>query len=442
MKTGIVLCSRLYSERLPKKVFRKVNGISVFARLVSRLLITNIPVIVAVPKDQVAEYVREAHASGFTLDPDRLMIFPSDFDDDPLARTHEVIQRFGFSRIVRITHDKIFVDIEQIPEALEVFDRSRAEYLYLPDMLPGTGFEIISAKCIAEATSRFKNVEHLSYAARLVSSCTIRLPSNRPMPDVPLSLLIDFSEDLEILEVIFSQLGNDVGMSGVIKFINENPEIAKINEAPLLTIYTCAYNAAEFIEAAMLSVETQSIFRRAEYIIIDDHSSDTTCMQIAKFAIGKPNVRWARNERNLGLASSSNIALKHARGKYIIRLDADDFFTGQKTLAEFVDYAEKRGFEATYPNNHYGAFNKIQHGSEQHHVGGAIFDKRAINFVKFTDGLRNLEGLDLFVRAKDRLKIGYYEKPVFFYTQHPASMSKTNLKEREETRRKIEAVSV
>ena len=433
MKVGIILCSRLDSERIPRKVLCKIGGKSVLQHLVSRLEFTGIPIILAVPDNQSFEYIQDLQGSN-----SRAIIYPSLNYSDPLARMNEAAKHYGIDTIIRVTHDKIFVDVEQMRDALEVFEKSKADYLYFPDIIPGTGFEIFSSCCILDASTKFKNVEHISYAARLVSKNTIRLNSSREHPSNRLNLLIDFPEDIQLHEMLLSQMPNKYTLSDVIKFFNQNPVLSNVNRSPLVTIYTCAANAAKFIDKAMLSVSAQSIFPNAEYILIDDHSDDTTCAQMAYFSINNPNVKWHRNEKNLGLASSSNLALKMARGKYIIRLDADDFFVGSNSIEEMIGFAQKTGIEALYPNNHFGEFNKIQKGSACHHVGGALFDKRAINFVKFTDGLRNYEGLDLFTRAKDRLKIGYFEKPIFFYVQHPTSMSKINLKERAETKRLIE----
>ncbi len=440
MRIGIVLCSRLDSERIPGKVMRKINGQSVLKHLLIQLARTGIETFLAIPEEQFEAYDKELNTPPFANAPTKVTICASQFAGDPLARMNAVAQGYALDTIIRVTHDKIFVDVEQIPAALEVFFKAKADYLYFPDMIPGTGFEIFSAECIAEASSQFKNVEHISYAARLVSRNTVRLNSARVLPDlnVPLNLLIDFPEDLQLHELIFSKLKNEINLSEVLNIFKAWPIFAAVNRAPLVTIYTCAYNAAETLDKALNSVAHQGVFENAEYILIDDHSSDETCTRMALFSLFTPNVKWYRNEKNIGLAASSNRALKLARGRYVIRLDADDFFTGTNSVNDMVDFMAKTGVEALYPDNHFGEFNKIQKGKENHHVGGALFDKRAINFVKFTDGLRNYEGLDLFARAQDKLKIGYFEKPTFFYRQSDSSMSKTNLVERAEVKRQIE----
>ena len=93
--------------------------------------------------------------------------------------------------------------------------------------------------------------------------------------------------------------------------------------------------------------------------------------------------------------------------------------------------------DVLYPHNYYGKKKTIQNG-RAHHVGGALFCKSAVNHIKFTEKLRGYEGLDFFLRAREQLNVGYFGKPVFFYRQHSGSMSKTNLKMREDIKRGIE----
>lgn len=436
MRAAIVLCSRLNSSRVPKKVLHKINGRSVLLHLVSRLAKTELDVIIAVPRNEYHEYIEELKHLVLPLN-QIFIVVPSDHINDPLARINEVAQNFKLDTVIRVTHDKVFVDIDQIKDALSVYEKSKADYLCMPSIIPGTGFEIIGSECIKEASKRFKDVEHVSYAVRIVSKNTIKLNTKTKSPDADLNLLIDFPQDIELLEIIFSQLGNNCTLKQALDFLSVNSNLTKINREPIVTFYTCAYNADTFIEKAIQSITGQTIFSRSELILIDDFSSDKTPLIMSQYAHVFNNIRWIRNSENLGLAASSNIALSNARGKYILRLDADDFFVGNKAVSDMIDYIEKSHDEALYPDNHFGEFNKIQSGNEQHHVGGALFNKRAINFVKFTDGLRHYEGLDLFTRAQDLLKIGYYRKPIFFYTQHPKSMSKTNIKEREKIKQQI-----
>ncbi len=439
---GIVICTRLDSTRLPKKVLRKLNGIPIIVHLLRQIIPLNIPIVLAMPMQDEAEYVKVLSEY-----PDvwpKIHILPSTQCADPLARMAQAQKHYGFSHVVRITHDKIFIDTAALLKALSMAKEIPAlEYIYGPTLIPGTGFEIIEGAVLQKTAEQFKLVEHITYAVRLVANKTATVEGYNDAGNTRCSLLIDFPEDLKLMEVLFATLGDKITLKDVFEYLSRNQELININLAPYVTIYMCAYNAEKYIQQAMESVQGQRFFNTYyEFIIIDDHSTDRTCELIARFSIDKPNVHWFRNSINIGLASSSNKALSFARGKFIIRLDADDFFTDDDVIYDLTSEAEQSNLEAVYPDNYFGSVNRVQKGRESHHVGGALFNRNALNFIKFTDGLRNYEGLDLFTRAKDRLKIGYFEQPTFMYRQHEGSMSKTNLEERAETKLKIEGYHV
>jgi hypothetical protein len=99
---------------------------------------------------------------------------------------------------------------------------------------------------------------------------------------------------------------------------------------------------------------------------------------------------------------------------------------------------EASSFDAIYPDHYLGSLTCIEKGNVHHHAGGTIFRTRALNHLKFTDGLRGYEGFDLFERAKTQLKIGYHERPAFFYRQHNASLSKKDPELRRRIKLEIE----
>jgi spore coat polysaccharide biosynthesis protein SpsF (cytidylyltransferase family) len=432
---GIVICSRLSSSRLPNKAHLLLEGKTVISHLVSNLKDLGIPIIIAVPHNDFEAYLTDA-----TMPREKhIFITQSEYAEDPLARTYHVAKQFKLSAVIRITHDKIFIDTDGLKEAVQIFLKEKPDYLYASGFIPGTNFEFISYQCLAEASHKFKNIEHISYAARYVSKKTIAFTRNQSDFNLKnVSLLLDYKDDLKLFEVIYSQVGVNARMKSVFSYLNSNREMIKINQKPTVSIYTCAYNADEFLENAIDSVVDQSIFAESEYILIDDHSGDSTFEIMARHGIKHKNINYHRNPMNIGLASSSNIALAKAKGKYIIRIDADDFFCNPEIIKEMVQFIERTSNEILYPDNFNGCFSVIQKGNEFNHVGGSLFSKSALNFIKFTDGLRGFEGYDLFHRAKDRLKIGYFEKPAFFYTKRENSMSRSNPKMRSQIKADID----
>ena len=83
-----------------------------------------------------------------------------------------------------------------------------------------------------------------------------------------------------------------------------------------------AYNAQQYVRESVNSVLAQT-FGDFELIVVNDGSQDQTPDILA--SIRDDRLRLIHNERNLGVTESSNRAIKQARGRYIARIDADDF---------------------------------------------------------------------------------------------------------------------
>lgn len=424
MKTGFVICSRLNSSRVPEKPLQKINGIPLIEHLVSRCIKAGYPVYLAIPGRDYDGYKFLKDKFGN----DDLTICTG-HAEDPLARMHEVAVKHELDTVIRVCHDKLFVDPVAVKILMKHRESDELDYV-TANFVDGASFEVISATALARASDKFKNVEHISYAIQCVTDKIKRIDLSS-LWNSEHRLLVDYPEDLKVLNLVMHSIGNDCSLTDAIRFMDHHSWITKINRTPRVTVYTCAYNAEKWITKCMGSVSSQQGFSRYEYLLIDDSSSDATSILMSKFCDVYKNSKWIRNEKNIGLSSSSNEALKRARGRYIIRLDADDYFTSDHAIEDLILQLEKNESDAVYPDNYFGSFKKIQTGNENHHVGGTLFRTRAANHVKFTDGLRGYEGLDFFSRAKDQLKISYFNKPTFFYRQHSNSMSKTNLEERD-----------
>ena len=94
---------------------------------------------------------------------------------------------------------------------------------------------------------------------------------------------------------------------------------------PLVSVVMPAYNAADFIAAALDSVLAQT-YRPIEVLVADDGSKDGTAAVVRGFG---PPVVYLRQE-NRGPAGARNLALAHARGEFVAFLDADDLWHPRK----------------------------------------------------------------------------------------------------------------
>ena len=85
------------------------------------------------------------------------------------------------------------------------------------------------------------------------------------------------------------------------------------------------YNLSQFVSRAIRSCLAQIIFRKnIEIIVVDDNSTDDSLKIINEF---NNDITLIKNTSNKGVGYSSNQALKKSKGKFWMRVDADDFIT-------------------------------------------------------------------------------------------------------------------
>lgn len=98
---------------------------------------------------------------------------------------------------------------------------------------------------------------------------------------------------------------------------------------PLVSVIMPAYNTEEYIEDAVRSVMTQT-FQNWELLVVDDHSTDSTCAIIESLATEDDRIILIKNENNLGVSKTRNRGLSLAKGDYIAFLDGDDVWAEDK----------------------------------------------------------------------------------------------------------------
>lgn len=106
--------------------------------------------------------------------------------------------------------------------------------------------------------------------------------------------------------------------------------------APLFSIITVTYNAAATLERTMRSVAAQDC-DDYEHIIMDGVSTDNT-VSMAETLAGKRTRIFSSPDE--GIYDAMNKAMSHARGRYLIFLNAGDKFHAKDTLSIVARAAE------------------------------------------------------------------------------------------------------
>jgi glycosyltransferase involved in cell wall biosynthesis len=112
-------------------------------------------------------------------------------------------------------------------------------------------------------------------------------------------------------------------------------------DRPLVSILTAVYNGERFLFETISAVLTQD-YPHWEYWIVNDGSTDNTATIALQAALGDSRIQCIQHTggANRGLCASRNLALSHARGKYIAILDADDVWCPAK-LSEQVSITQQ-----------------------------------------------------------------------------------------------------
>lgn len=90
---------------------------------------------------------------------------------------------------------------------------------------------------------------------------------------------------------------------------------------PSVSVVMPVYNGGPFLKAAIESILNQT-YKDFELILINDGSSDDSARIISSFNDGR--IVSVTHEQNKGLIYSLNEGISLSRGKYIVRMDADD----------------------------------------------------------------------------------------------------------------------
>lgn len=209
--------------------------------------------------------------------------------------------------------------------------------------------------------------------------------------------------------------------------------------SPLVTVYITNYNYAHYIETAIESVLNQS-FNNIEVLIVDDGSSDNSHEIIERYA-DLENVKIIY-QKNKGLIVTNNIALRAAQGKYIMRVDADDYLdrNAVKIMVDELESDEELGL--VFPNyfivdERGNVLNyRVRIPTEENNV----MDNPAHGACTLirTDFLRSIGGYDesftcqdgyfLWVNFFSKFKVKNIETPLFYYRRHGTNL--TNNSER------------
>lgn len=215
-----------------------------------------------------------------------------------------------------------------------------------------------------------------------------------------------------------------------------------------ISVYMASFNYADFIEEAINSVIHQTL-EDWELIVINDGSTDDTAEVLKQYETNQ-KIRII-HQQNKGLNITNNIALRLARGEYIMRLDADDYLD-ENALSVLSDSLDRnKEFDLVFPDYYEVDENgkvldlirrdKLDNDVEildlPAHGACTMFRTNTLKRLGgYIEDFQCQDGYELWLRFIQKYKPKNINIPLFYYRQHSKSLTK-NKKKILDTRREI-----
>ena len=187
------------------------------------------------------------------------------------------------------------------------------------------------------------------------------------------------------------------------------------------------YNYGIYLRRCIRSLLNQDLDRsRYEIIIVDDHSRDDSLTLIEPF-VEAGEVRVVVNKKNLGVGASARVGVDHARGKYFVRVDADDYVQ-PPFLYMLYTFLKFNPAYVGISCDYFLTDNEeriLSVGSFQEHglACGLMLRTSYLELVgSYNHKKRAFEDRDLFERL-DRQKIYHLQLPLYNYVKHGKSLT-------------------
>ena len=199
------------------------------------------------------------------------------------------------------------------------------------------------------------------------------------------------------------------------------------NKLPEFTIIICNFNHAKWIERCLRSISHQTNINDDlfEVILIDDKSTDNSLDIIKNISLNL-DIRIIKNQKNIGLPSSLNKAIKLSLGRYIVRVDSDDYIARNFLYLSRLFLNYNREYDAVASDYIKVDSNEkviSKHNALEEEIAcGITFRKESLfNIGLYDETFKMREGHNLRIRFEEKYKIGRLEFPLYKYRSHESN---------------------
>jgi len=192
-----------------------------------------------------------------------------------------------------------------------------------------------------------------------------------------------------------------------------------------ISVIVTNFNYSKWLRRCIRSLLNQS-FTNYEIIIVDDLSTDNSRNILADYA-EHSKIKIIYNTVNVGVGGSSNIGAKAARGKYTVRVDADDYVHTDflKCLYLHASFNNTDATACYYQEVDFRENILATKSQESEPLAcGILYRTDVLEYLGFWGAhLRINEDIDMLERFNEEFKIEYLNIPLYRYFQHNDSLS-------------------
>ena len=192
-----------------------------------------------------------------------------------------------------------------------------------------------------------------------------------------------------------------------------------------ISVIVTNYNYEKWLRRCVRSLINQN-FDDYEIIIIDDCSTDNSRNILLEYQ-SVDKIKLIFNKSNVGVGCSSTIAAKKALGKYIVRVDADDYVHNDflKCLYLWASFNNSHAVACDYQEVNFNE-DILDTKSQQKDTlaCGILYRTDLLEYLGYwNEKLRINEDIDMIKRFKKEFKLEYLNIPLYRYFKHEESMT-------------------
>lgn len=198
----------------------------------------------------------------------------------------------------------------------------------------------------------------------------------------------------------------------------------------IISVIVTAYNQEEYIGRCLRSLLKQTLSSKLyEINLVNDASEDRTLFASRLFCDPVDSqINILNNDKNQGLPASLNKAIKFSSGKYIVRVDSDDwvskdFLSLLYTFLENNSYMDSIACDYVTVDNYGKVIERKNCNLEPIGCGIMFKRKHLLDIGLYDESFKFNEEKDLRIRYEKKYSIHRLELPLYRYRRHENNMT-------------------